>query len=1489
MMTSNDSRLICDSKFWDNQAFWWTTTPRLTDCFRQTVLLAVAPLVLILLTPFDFRYICSKMTTQSIPWRARNVCAAILNLILISISFWHMIRSVWKDVDFWSTVFEPFIDFIGLSLAYILLIIYRRYGRRISIALEMFWLTTSIVSIIRVYLEYILDDQHIIHSRHHISSLIIYCVYISVAIILFLLSLVTDEPSDTHPILLTTGNHNIPHYCPLENESFVSRITFLWIGALLRRGFKSKIGFKDLFRICHSIKAKYITKEFVKYDYEYNRRFISTESRVYRKPIRILPVLWTLSYKRIIFASLLIIIYIPALYGQPYMMNKILDFLNNPNELLWHGIVFSVIYAALISISLASQLHIASIIENVAIRCKSALISAVYRKIFRLSYASRGKYTSGEIINLMAGDCQQVFEFIKFSMNLLIIPLNVGIGFYFLWQYLAMASLGLVAVMLIVIPINVLLGHKLNVIQKKHMTIKDKRLSQINQIINTIKVIKLNAWEEFFISKVVRLRDEELSAQKQMAIIYAFIVLLWLMSPVLTAGACFMVYAITEYSHFDTKRIFVSLAIMNILQNPMNNIPSLITKLIAAIVSLKRLSKFLSAEELNEKSVIRNKKDNTSSINIQNATFSYGLNHIPVLNDLTFDVKKGLLVAIIGEVGAGKSSLLSSLVGVLYKISGNIKVNGSIAYVPQRAWIRNTSIKNNILFTCDEEEIRYQEILSACALTPDLTVLPAGDQTVVGEGGVTLSGGQRQRVSLARAVYQNSDIYLLDDPLSAVDAQVGHQLFHEVISSKGLLRHKTRLLCTHNLTYLSNCDQIIVLRDGEIVGQGNYTELSTLGLLSQISSLKEEKLNEKPTKGKSKKQSKKFQKKQRNVTKYNNEEQAIETMSSRNDLVDTEAEDNNHREDSKPDIKSDEEAVYFGAVLWKDYFTYIASLGFVLFFMIILFRFGSNGSNFTNKYWLSIWTNNTKNADYRDHKFNFIIYGSLLAFEGVFILLGNIVLFVATIKASRKLHLKAFYGIMRSPLAFFDRTPMGRLMNRFSRDIRCIDQIIPDLIISYIDAITLFIISYGLIVYTNMYLAIGLLAVIVLFYMIYRFYVQTSRQMKRLEAISNSPLQNHFCETISGTDSIRAYDVIRVFVNELNKAVDLCLNCYYHIISLNYWLKIWCTIFGSIYTMIISIFIVWFRHDIPLSLAALLLVYSVSSIGDTAYIIKVMADLETNMISVERLRELCQLIPEKSWTALIHERSPPKDWPRNGCIEFKRFSTAYGSDNRPVLKDITCRINAGEKVAIIGRTGAGKTSLALSLFRIIEPICGQILIDGIDITRIGLQKLRSRLAIIPQESILFADTLRKNLDPLSLYSDTRLWAILDVINLTEFVDTLPDKLNFEVTEKGDNLSAGQRQLICLARALLRKPKILVMDEAMSCCDIETDQLIRKVIWEQLADSTVVSIVHRLNTITDFDKVLVFDFGSLITCDSPNNLLLNTDSIFHSIAKETQII
>ncbi|CAG2102675.1 unnamed protein product, partial [Medioppia subpectinata] len=788
-----------------------------------------------------------------------------------------------------------------------------------------------------------------------------------------------------------------------------------------------------------------------------------------------------------------------------------------------------------------------------------------------------------------------------------------------------------------------------------------------------------------------------------------------------------------------------------------------------ALVSFRRIRKYLSCEELDSSlgsdetmSGRRDKlRDDRYAASLMNCSFGWNLEEEPILKEISINIKKGSFVAIVGRVGSGKSSLFSALMGDMYRRAGERNVlNGSVSYVPQSAWIQNLTLRQNIVFVSDYESDKYERVVKACALETDFNLLPAKDMTEIGEKGINLSGGQKHRVSLARAVYQDSDIYLLDDPLAAVDAHVGQHLFQEVIGPKGLLKKKTRILATHHISFLKDADQILVMKDGKIVDSGGYEELSERGMLS------EEVLNESDNKsiGSEDKMSRQTSHMSGNesigqLSRQISRQMSRQTsrllspqLSIRSDSTEPKAETLKERleREAESDQLIDEESQQFGSIKYTVYLDYLKRIPLLFVVIPLLCAFMFNMCEVGANYWLNIWTTKNSNTTAEEEKTNrnefLIIYLSAILLDAIFVLVMQVIMRYGALKASEVMHKDMLYCILRTPLSFFDTTPLGRIINRFNRDFAKIDEEIPFCMTESVMTFIWFVLILGVIVYTNAYMAILILIVSVLFVFLYRIYLWTSRQLTRLEAITKSPIYSHFNESISGAVSIRVYNVQQMFTEKLQNFIDINTNIERHQYSTQMWIDIWTSIFGQLITLSTALFVVLQRGVISPGLAGFVLIYSVDVINSISWALKNTADLETEMVCVERVREYSELDSEKSWQS-TDAYKPSDDWPTSSSIDFINYSASYRPGLEPVLKELNFRIESGEKVGIVGRTGAGKSSITLALFRIIEPTFGQILIDGVDVTRIGLHDLRSKLTIIPQEPNLFAGTLRLNLDP----------------------------------------------------------------------------------------------------------------------------------------------
>nr|KAG5699779.1 hypothetical protein BaRGS_013499 [Batillaria attramentaria] len=790
---------------------------------------------------------------------------------------------------------------------------------------------------------------------------------------------------------------------------------------------------------------------------------------------------------------------------------------------------------------------------------------------------------------------------------------------------------------------------------------------------------------------------------------------------------------------------------------------------------------------------------------------------------INLTVGEGRLVAVVGPVGCGKSSLISAMLGEMERTSGTVNTKvielvGSIAYVPQQAWMQNATVRDNILFGRRYHKAKYMQVLEQCQLERDLEILPAGDQTEIGEKGINLSGGQKQRVSVARAVYSDSDVYLLDDPLSAVDSHVGKAIFKQVIGHTGALKKKvfmlTRVLVTHGVHWLPMVDEIIVMNDGKISERGSYEELiSHDGPFAHF------------------------------LNTYLTEAQA---------------------NDTDPEMS---------------------------FIAYCAFQAMAVTANFLLDEWAEdpVLQNVTDRGteDYNDQNdFYLTMYGVYGIAQVIFLAVFNWLYWTRMVYAAREMHARLANRILHYPMSFFDTTPSGRILNRVSRDVETIDNWLPLIVRDFLVHSSLVLVTVIVIMIVTPVSGAVLLPVFVFYYLCQKFYIPTSRQLKRIESVTRTPIYVTLCETLSGAASIRAYRAVERFLEKAKVTVDENQVYFFASHGAVRWLQWNLDILASVVIFAAAIFEVVSPQADDGS-AGLSVSYALQLSGTLIWMTRDICDFETYIVSVERLKEYSELETEAEW--IVPSKRPPSFWPDKGEVIFKNFQTRYREGLDLVLKGVSFTIPAGERVGIVGRTGAGKTSLTLSLFRLVEAVGGSIVIDDINIANMGLHDLRCHLTILPQEPVLFSGTLRMNLDPFDEYNDAQLWTALDRAHLRPAVESMPGELYFHCGEEGSNLSVGQRQLVCLARTLLRRTKILVLDEATAAVDMETDALIQNTIRSAFSTSTVITIAHRLNTIMDYDRILVMDAGEVVEYAPPQELLADEKSAFYSMAKDAGLV
>jgi ATP-binding cassette subfamily C (CFTR/MRP) protein 1 len=928
----------------------------------------------------------------------------------------------------------------------------------------------------------------------------------------------------------------------------------------------------------------------------------------------------------------------------------------------------------------------------------------------------------------------------------------------------------------------------------------------------------------------------------------------------------FIVYSSTG-NPLTLSVIIPSLALFYGLRVPMLFVPFAISLSLDAWVGLQRIGEFLEAEEISDQpKMITFDSSENKGIHVKNGNFEWSgqadnTTSTSKLSNINVSIPRGSLVAVCGTVGAGKSSLLAALIGDMKKTSGEVFLNGSVAYCQQQAWIMNSSLQENIIFGQHYDEKKFEQVLRDCSLERDISILQGGSSAEIGENGINLSGGQKQRLSIARAVYSDSDIYLLDDPLSAVDAHVGKALFENCI--KGALKSKTRILVTHQLHFLDQVDSIIVMDESKIIGFGTFTDL--LSSCPQFSTMMASHSGD--------------------VDKDLGQQQiAVNVVKEAS--VGKEGEDKRKQKalDRKPTtlIAAEERAT--GGIASSVYLDYIFHLGGGLtIFLLAFFLVGTNSSRILTDQWL-IWWSTTRFEDLTFSQYIGAYIGLTVAQSILGIIFGFLNSFYGA-RAARQIHNEALAKIYSAPVSFFDSTPLGRITSRFSRDIDTLDTMLPESIRAFIYT---FIMCLANLVLISFYLPafLGAFAIaLIAYYFLQVKYRSTARELRRIDSLTRSPVIAMISESLQGLSAIRSYRAVGRFVSRYMGFVDENNRAQYLVILSQRWVQLRLDSLNTVLVFMAGLIAVIFRDKMNQGMSGLIIAYALQVTTTATWCVKTGTDMETFFNSAERLLHYTNNVISEAPDVIEGNRTPP-GWPLLGEIRMENINMRYRSDLPLVLKNLSFHFNPAEKIGIVGRTGAGKSTILTALLRLTEYESGSIIIDGIDVAKIGLDDLRSNIAIIPQEPVLFSGTLRFNLDPFSQYEDNELWDVLRRSNLHEVLEKMPNGLESQVSEGGENWSVGQRQLICLARAMLRKSKIILLDEATASVDFETDEYIQRAIRNDFKDSTVITIAHRLNTIADYDRVVVMSFGEILEFDTPYKLLENQNSSFSGMVQET---
>ncbi|XP_010671548.2 ABC transporter C family member 10 [Beta vulgaris subsp. vulgaris] len=1273
-----------------------------------------------------------------------------------------------------------------------------------------------------------------------------------------------DVENDSGSTLYTPLNNEINGNSKVDSSTqvsafakagFFSRLTFWWLNPLMKFGKLKTLEEEDIPLLEDEDRAESCYLQFV---HQFKKQYqdeVSSQSSV----------LWTIAAchrNDILLSGFFAFMKVVTLSAGPLLLNAFIEVAEGKEAFKHEGYLLAILLFISKSLESLSQRQWYFRSRLVGLRVRSMLTAAIYRKQLRLSNAARMNHSGGEIMNYVTVDAYRIGEFPFWFHQTWTTSLQLCIALCILVHAVGLATIAALTVIVLTVIGNTPIAKLQHKYQSKLMIAQDARLKACSEALMNMKVLKLYAWETHFKDVIEGLRKVEIKWLSGLQLQKAYNGFLFWSSPVLvsaaTFGACYLLKVPLHASN-----VFTFVATLRLVQDPIRAIPDIISVVIQARVAFTRIVNFLEAPEL--QSEIVKKKLGMGSINhaehavlMRSANISWEMNPSkPTLRNINLEVRPGEKVAICGEVGSGKSTLLAAILGEVPYMEGTVEVYGKIAYVSQTAWIQTGTIRDNILFGSAMDELRYQETLRRCSLVKDLELLPFRDMTQIGERGVNLSGGQKQRIQLARALYRDADVYLLDDPFSAVDAHTATSLFNEYIMEA--LLEKTVLLVTHQVDFLPAFNCCLLMSDGEILHSGPYNHLmsSSQEFVELVNAHKE-------TAG----------------TERLAEVKASERISyPAKEIIKADMEKLHRQSEGDQLIKREERET--GDSGLKPYLLYLHQNKGHLYISIaaichLIFAAGQILQN--------VWmASSVDNPQVSTSKL-IVVYLIIGVCSTFFLLIRSLAAVTLGFKASTSLFSQLLASLFRAPISFYDSTPLGRILSRVSSDLSIVDLDVP------------FSFLLSMAVTMNTYANLGVLAVItwqVLFvsipvlYMaiqLQRYYYATAKELMRINGTTKSVVANHLAESIAGAMTIRAFEEEDWFFSKNLDIIDANASPFFHNFAANEWLiqrlEILCAIILAAAALCMVLLPTGTFSSGVIGMA---LSYGLSLNMTMVFAIQNQCTLANYIICVERLNQYMH-IPSEALEVIEHSR-PPENWPTVGKVEICNLQIRYRPDTPLVLKGISCTFEGGDKIGIVGRTGSGKTTLIGALFRLVEPTGGKIIVDGIDISSIGLHDLRSRVGIIPQDPTLFNGTVRFNLDPLCRHNDDELWEVLGKCQLKEVVQEKEQGLDSLVVEDGSNWSMGQRQLFCLGRALLRRSRVLVLDEATASIDNATDMILQRTIRTEFVDCTVITVAHRIPTVMDCTKVLAISDGKLVEYDEPMELIKKDGSLFGQLVKE----
>ena len=1421
---------------------------------------------------------------------------------------------------------------------------------------------------------------------------------------------------------------------PPYRAGFFSVLFFHWVGPLLERARTGPITAADLFAApIHMHATHYVRQLYAAYRHYIRRPSPPTSFILFRAILR--------AYNRPFFYPLWLLrsLHMCMVMTRPLVLRQLLLWVERSELGLsgggggnlfsfsfasWSQVDGGVYWAVVLSLMTMVQALLAHHFwwrgMQLALSVRGACIGLIYSKALTLHTRYRAEYSSGRISNLASVDCDNMLYFywdpifeIFFAPTTVLLCIT---GLLLVLGWSALVGVGVLALSLL---ISTYTAKKQSQVQEVNMELSDQRVSAVQEVLSSIKLIKLYSWQLPFHRVISHIRHNQEIQLWRTQLIAAINHCLGMTTTLFVSLASFYTYYATVGA-LDATTAFTALMLFNQLRIPLYNLPDSITAAVNMRVSQARIEEFLACEDREEYVKVREAGQQGEEVVVEDGWFDWGGGRVdgdadetkgkkqhdkktngataahphnaatkqtngsqheyhtidvapsstpvPVLQSLSVRFPPHLLSLIIGRVGSGKSSLLLSLLSEMHMQRGTVTVPRSqlrIAYTAQVPFLASASLRSNILFGLPYDADWYHRVLEACALDVDIGRFAAGDNTIVGENGLTLSGGQKMRVSVARAVYARADLYLFDEPLGAVDAHVGLHLFDRLFGADGLLRGRTVLLVSHQVQYAPRCDVVIMMDGGRVVEMGSYEQLQAKGIdfraivsdahtgtgMAHVEESKEERKEApqwlppalppaRPDDERKEPDDDSIDTPDAAMSASTATQPPSATPAPASALATTAKDATSIAVTHTSTTGSEDitnETLNVGQMRWTVYKQYLLSgTGLLGWSLVLALLLSSEAAFVASEYVIAALTSAAS-----DDQARFLQYYLYLLIASTVLLLGRCAyLAYICLSSSNTLHRRLFLSLLRAPQWWLETTPTGRILNRAGKDQTMADQQLPN-VMQEVAACAAGV--FGILTLTVIIIPLSLpfLAVIALVYRwIQRNYRPASVALKRLESVTRSPIYQHLGETATGLLTIRAYDSfgsVSRAIRECYHRVDENSRVYFMQFACHRWMGLRLEALGAFTVLTCTTVSLFLLPSLSAGLVGLLVTTSLSLTGDLHWLVRQRTELEVQLNAVERIIEYANIRPEESderWNVgvkieLLDEQQrnrskaagsvpqlalpispsrpsspppsvdlsphstavliPPPTWPEHGRIEFHALTAAYRPppDDVAVLHDLSAVINAGEKVGIVGRTGAGKSTVSLCLFRLMEAKSGYITIDGYPIHRIPLHLLRSRLMIVPQDPVLFAHSLRYNLDPFKRCSDEQLWSVLEQVGLHSLVTALPGQLEWRVSDGGENLSVGQRQLLCLARALLRRCRVVVMDEASASLDLESDSVMKAVIAREFVGCTVLTIAHRLNTVLTSDRIMVFEAGRLREFDKPVVLLRDAGGLLAQLLRDAE--